>query len=144
MANANIMLSLYRWNLPCRPAGRRQLASSDLPLVKERCCPRGDPMEDAPRLAAKLLLADLYKVPAWASPAFIAVVLAAVAMLSIRDNRRATQTRQSRPHRLSQPVESAPGNADPVPSQPGHQALWHGGPHLFGATSPSRAGIGAK
>jgi predicted tellurium resistance membrane protein TerC len=42
-------------------------------------------------VAAKLLLADVYKFPAWASPAFIAVVEAVVAMLSIRDNRRATQ-----------------------------------------------------
>jgi len=37
-------------------------------------------------VAAKLLLADIYQVPAWASPAFIAVVLAAVAMSSIRGN----------------------------------------------------------
>jgi tellurite resistance protein TerC len=39
-------------------------------------------------VAVKLLTADWYEVPAWASPAFIAAVLAGVAMLSIRDRRR--------------------------------------------------------
>jgi len=39
-------------------------------------------------VAVKLLTADVYEVPAWASPAFIAAVLAGVAMLSIRDRRR--------------------------------------------------------
>jgi hypothetical protein len=81
-------------------------------------------------VAAKLLLADVYKAPAWASPAFIAVVLAAVAMLSIRDNRRAT--RQPAPGNqdrtdVPQPVQSAAGNAEPFPSQPERQALGHGG-----------------
>jgi tellurite resistance protein TerC len=38
-------------------------------------------------VAVKLVTADLYEVPAWTSPAFIAVVLAAVAILSIRDRR---------------------------------------------------------
>jgi tellurite resistance protein TerC len=39
-------------------------------------------------VAAKMLTADAYKFPAWASPAFIAAVLAGVAILSIRDTRR--------------------------------------------------------
>jgi tellurite resistance protein TerC len=39
-------------------------------------------------VAAKLLLADLYEFPAWASPAFIAAVLAAAAAMSLRDRRR--------------------------------------------------------
>jgi tellurite resistance protein TerC len=39
-------------------------------------------------VAVKLLTADLYEVPAWTSPAFIAAVLAGVAILSIRDRRR--------------------------------------------------------
>ena len=81
-------------------------------------------------VAAKLLLTDVYKAPVWASPAFIAVVLAAVAMLSIRDNRRATQQpaqgNQARTD-VPQPVESAAGNAQPLPSQPERQALGHGG-----------------
>ena len=39
-------------------------------------------------VAAKLLLADVFSVPAWASPAFIAAVLAVVAVASIRHARR--------------------------------------------------------
>jgi tellurite resistance protein TerC len=39
-------------------------------------------------VAAKLLLTDVYQAPAWASPAFIATVLAAVAALSVRDRGR--------------------------------------------------------
>jgi tellurite resistance protein TerC len=39
-------------------------------------------------VAAKLLLADVYTVPAWASPAFIIAVLAVVAVASIRHARR--------------------------------------------------------
>ena len=38
-------------------------------------------------VAAKLLLADVYTVPAWASPAFITAVLAVVAAASIRHAR---------------------------------------------------------
>jgi tellurite resistance protein TerC len=37
-------------------------------------------------VAVKLLLADLYHVPTWASPAFIAAVLAVVTALSIHHN----------------------------------------------------------
>jgi tellurite resistance protein TerC len=39
-------------------------------------------------VAAKLLTADLVEVPVWVSPAFIAVVLAVVALASVRDSRR--------------------------------------------------------
>ena len=39
-------------------------------------------------IAAKMLTADLYEVPVWVSPAFIAAVLAVVAALSIRGRRR--------------------------------------------------------
>jgi tellurite resistance protein TerC len=38
--------------------------------------------------AAKMMLAELYQVPAWATPVFIAAVLAAVAVLPIRSDRR--------------------------------------------------------
>src|SRR6202012_3454455 len=38
-------------------------------------------------VAVKMLLTDVYKFPVWASPAFIAVVLAIVTALSVRDNR---------------------------------------------------------
>jgi len=54
-------------------------------------------------VGVKLLTADLYHVPSWASPAFIAAVLAAVAAASIRDNRRrATQ----------EPVQGSNGHSD--------------------------------
>jgi tellurite resistance protein TerC len=43
-------------------------------------------------IAAKMLTADLYEVPGWVSPAFIAVVLAVVAALSVRDSRRRART----------------------------------------------------
>jgi tellurite resistance protein TerC len=39
-------------------------------------------------VAVKLLVADIYTFPAWASPAFIAVVLAAVSLLSVQGSRR--------------------------------------------------------
>jgi tellurite resistance protein TerC len=43
-------------------------------------------------VAVKLLLSDVYHVPAWASPAFIAAVLAVVTIASIHDIRRRTRT----------------------------------------------------
>ena len=52
-------------------------------------------------VAVKLLTADLYEVPVWVSPAFIAVVLAVVAALSIRPGRRA-------PARPASPLEGQP------------------------------------
>jgi tellurite resistance protein TerC len=62
-------------------------------------------------VGVKMLTADLYHVPTWASPIFIAAVLAAIAVLSIRDNRRrATQqpTHGSEGHTDAvQPLESA-------------------------------------
>jgi tellurite resistance protein TerC len=85
-------------------------------------------------VAAKLLLTDVYKAPAWVSPAFIAVVLAAATVLSIRDNRRATQQpAQGNRARtdVQQPVESAAGDAEPLPSQPERQALGHDGQVLI-------------
>ncbi len=39
-------------------------------------------------VAAKLLLAGVYELPVWASPAFIGAVLAAVLVLSLRARRR--------------------------------------------------------
>jgi hypothetical protein len=39
-------------------------------------------------VAAKLLLADVWEFPTWSAPAFIAAVLAVVALASLRDNRR--------------------------------------------------------
>lgn len=51
-------------------------------------------------VAAELLLGDLYHPPVWASPA---VVLAVVAVLSVRDDRR-RRTRE--PERRATPVTS--------------------------------------
>jgi tellurite resistance protein TerC len=68
-------------------------------------------------IAAKMLTADLYEVPVWVSPAFIAAVLAVVAALSIRDSRRragapVAATDVGRP-RLVSPLESqSPGQGD--------------------------------
>jgi tellurite resistance protein TerC len=42
-------------------------------------------------VAAKLLLADFYKFPAWSAPTFITAVLCVVAFLSVRDSRRAAR-----------------------------------------------------
>jgi tellurite resistance protein TerC len=42
-------------------------------------------------VAVKLLVADIYTFPAWASPAFIAAVLAAVTVLSVHDSRAAAR-----------------------------------------------------
>ena len=39
-------------------------------------------------VAVKLLVADLYTFPTWASPAFITAVLAVVTLVSVRDRRR--------------------------------------------------------
>ena len=56
-------------------------------------------------VAVKLLTADLFEVPVWASPALIAAVLAAVAILSIRDRRPGAWT-------------AGPRDRSPVPSRP--------------------------
>ena len=55
-------------------------------------------------VAAKLLLADVYTVPAWASPAFIIAVLAVVAVASIRHGRR--QRNDHHPERQCPPDET--------------------------------------
>ena len=55
-------------------------------------------------VAAKLLLADVYTVPAWASPAFIIAVLAVVAVASIRHGRR--QRNDHHPERQCPPGET--------------------------------------
>jgi tellurite resistance protein TerC len=51
--------------------------------------------------AAKLLLSDIYTVPVWASPAFIVLVLAVVAAMSLRDagRRPAADPRRAEPAR---------------------------------------------
>jgi predicted tellurium resistance membrane protein TerC len=62
-------------------------------------------------VAAKLLLADVYTAPTWASPAFIIIVLAVVAVLSIRTPRASETT--------SMPNASARPMTPPSPRPPG-------------------------
>jgi tellurite resistance protein TerC len=85
-------------------------------------------------VAVKLLTADLYEVPAWASPGFIAAVLAAVAILSIRDRRRA-RTGMPRRRKRSMPPRPAALSAGGRPA-PAREA---------GSRSPgSRRGPGSS
>lgn len=61
-------------------------------------------------VAVKLLLAEVYHVPAWASPAFIAAVLAAVAVMSVCDyRRRASMPSPSQEHHRSRPSRWSAG-----------------------------------
>jgi tellurite resistance protein TerC len=57
-------------------------------------------------VAAKLLLADVYTVPPWASPAFIIAVLAVVAVLSVRHARRQRNAQHAeRQHEADEPSQ---------------------------------------
>ena len=80
-------------------------------------------------VAAKLLLAEIYQVPAWASPAFIAVVLAAVAALSIRDHSRAARA----PAHASQERSDVPPPAESAPGSAGVPAAGNDAGHLPGS-----------
>jgi TerC family integral membrane protein len=59
-------------------------------------------------IAAKMLTADLYEVPVWVSPAFIAVVLAVVAVLSLRGGRSQSPYRGKRDPRVTAREPVAP------------------------------------
>jgi tellurite resistance protein TerC len=71
-------------------------------------------------IAAKMLTEDLYEVPVWVSPAFIAAVLAVVTALSVRDRRR----------RSASPLESQP------PGQGNHDRAGARVQRLAGASPP--------
>jgi tellurite resistance protein TerC len=71
-------------------------------------------------IAAKMLTADLYEVPAWASPAFIVVVLAVVAALSIRVNRRAATPAGPRQELGSRSADVPHHPERTVPTPAGH------------------------
>jgi tellurite resistance protein TerC len=73
-------------------------------------------------IAAKMLTADLYEVPVWVSPAFIAAVLAVVTALSVRDRRR----------RPASPLESQP------PRQGDHDRAGARVQRLAGASPPGQ------
>ena len=75
-------------------------------------------------VAVKLLLADVWELPAWSAPAFIAVVLSVVAVTSVRASR--SQARSQRRSRRSSQVSghraaaaSAPRDRAPVPAPEG-------------------------
>jgi tellurite resistance protein TerC len=69
-------------------------------------------------VAVKLLLADVYKLPTWASPTFIAVVLGVVTALSVRDNRRRARLGRWPLSVLttSTPHHDRPGSLPPAPT----------------------------
>ena len=68
-------------------------------------------------VAAKLLLADVYTVPTWASPAFIAAVLVVVAVLSIRHARRhPTEPQHAQRQRLADDPSHLPDVASETAS----------------------------
>ena len=59
-------------------------------------------------VAVKMLLADVYKFPTWASPAFIAAVLAVITALAVRDSRgRLTRPPAERPDQVDAASRSA-------------------------------------
>ena len=75
-------------------------------------------------VAVKLLLADVWELPAWSAPAFIAVVLSVVAVASVRANR--SQARSQRLSKRSSQVSgrhaaaaSAPRDRAPAPEPEG-------------------------
>ena len=75
-------------------------------------------------VAVKLLLADMWELPAWSAPAFIAVVLSVVAVASVRASR--SQARSQRRSRRSSQVSgyhaaaaSAPRDRAPAPAPEG-------------------------
>jgi tellurite resistance protein TerC len=59
-------------------------------------------------VAVKLLTADLYELPTWASPAFIAAVLAVVAALSVRDTRAPGSRHRLHPDPVPEPEPGPP------------------------------------
>ena len=76
-------------------------------------------------VAVKLLLADVWELPSWSAPAFIAAVLAVVAVASVRANRsqaRSAARGQRRSQRSSQvsgrraAAASAPRDRAPAPA----------------------------
>src|SRR5579872_3485368 len=75
-------------------------------------------------VAVKLLLADVWELPAWSAPAFIAAVLSVVAVASVRANRRQARS-QRRSQRNSQvsgrhaAAASAPRDRAPAPAPEG-------------------------
>ncbi len=69
-------------------------------------------------VAVKLLLADVYTAPAWASPVFITAVLAVVAVASIRHARRQrTSQHAQRQYPADQPASPPDVGGKPAPAR---------------------------
>ena len=70
-------------------------------------------------VAVKLLLADVWELPSWSAPAFIAAVLAVVAVASVRANRgqRRSQVSGRRAAAASAPRDRAPAPAPEGPNR---------------------------
>jgi hypothetical protein len=64
-------------------------------------------------VAAKMLLADFYEFPVWASPAFIVAVLAAAGAMSVREHRRSRRT-PSAPAVATPPAGTPPAGTPPA------------------------------
>jgi tellurite resistance protein TerC len=92
-------------------------------------------------VAAKMLTADLYEIPVWVSPAFIAVVLASVAALSIGDRRRRADVgRERQPIRGPSSDDARQLPPSPLEGQPAgqrdHDRARSGVQRLAGAPPP--------
>jgi tellurite resistance protein TerC len=70
-------------------------------------------------VAAKLLLADVWELPAWSAPAFITAVLAVAAAASLRGTRRARRNGPARASRTGQGLQDA-DRAPAAPAEPRH------------------------
>jgi tellurite resistance protein TerC len=90
-------------------------------------------------VAAKMLLADFYEFPVWASPAFIVAVLAAAGAMSLRAHRRSRRT-PSAPA-AAVPAPGTDGRARIPARRPGLAATGSGGP---GPVRAGRAGPGRR
>ena len=82
-------------------------------------------------VAVKLLTADLYELPTWASPAFIAAVLAVVAALSVRDTRAPGSRHRLHPDPVPEPEPGPPpaggaGGRGPAAPAAGRRAGFQG------------------
>jgi tellurite resistance protein TerC len=78
-------------------------------------------------IAVKMLTVDIYELPAWASPAFIAVVLGAVAILSLRGSRDNRGSRGSGDSGDTRADIRAPGERQPE-RQPERRSAASAGP----------------
>jgi tellurite resistance protein TerC len=86
-------------------------------------------------VAVKLLLADVVKFPAWSAPAFIIAVLAVVAAVSLRDNRRA-RVRDRREHQEPASRGQANGEARGQAHADAHGASSGSGAHRPSVSRP--------